>query len=170
MYAPNSVQGRRILCELLLIFNAGDEDWLVGGDFNAILHVDEKIGGMQRNAWVLSDIQRFVQESNLIDLGYVGYSFTWNNKRQGRDNVKVRLDRFFTDPSWRIHYPNAVVSHLQPGGSDHCPILLNSLVRVEKFKHRFIFDKRWGGNADCGSIIRQAWGACIQGSKWFQIH
>lgn len=41
---------------------------------------------------------------------------------------------------------------------------------MEKFQHRFIFDKRWGSRAECGSIIRQAWGARIQGSKWFQIH
>ncbi|KAH7863624.1 hypothetical protein Vadar_020021 [Vaccinium darrowii] len=128
------------------------------------------MGGTQRQVWELTDFQQFVQDSNLIDLGYVGYPFTWNNKRPGRDNVRVRLDHCFASSSWRIRYPNAVVNHLQPGGSDHVPILLDSLACVEKFKHRFIFDKRWGGNATCGSIIQQAWGKCIQGSKWFQIH
>ncbi|KAH7841895.1 hypothetical protein Vadar_013209 [Vaccinium darrowii] len=171
VYAPNSTQGRRVLWEELgHTANASDVDWLVGGDFNAILHADEKLGGTQRQEWELTDFQQFVQQSNLIDLGYVGYPFTWNNRRVGRDNVRVRLDRFLASPSWRIQYPNAAVNHLQPGGSDHCPLLLKSMVHVEKLKHRFIFYKRWGGNANCGSIIRQAWGVCIQGAKWFQIH
>lgn len=80
------------------------------------------------------------------------------------------MDRFFANASWRIGFPNAMVNHFHPGGSDHCPILLDSLVRVDKFKHRFIFDKRWGGKGDCGSIIRRAWEMRISGSKWFQIH
>lgn len=88
------------------------EDWLVGGDFNSILHVDEKMGGNQRQSWELTDFQNIVQESKLVDLGYVGYPFTWNNKRNGKENVRVRLDRFLASPTWRICYPNAMVSHL----------------------------------------------------------
>lgn len=152
------------------IAKGGNEDWVVGGDFNPILHAEEKMGGNKRQAWELTEFQQFVQDSNLIDLGYVGYRFTWNNKRTGRDNVLVRLDWFFANSSWRIGFPNAAVSHLHPGGSDHCPILLNSLVSVEKFKHRFIFYKRWGGKIDCDSSIWQAWGMRIPGSKQFQIH
>ncbi|KAG5514982.1 hypothetical protein RHGRI_036130 [Rhododendron griersonianum] len=171
VHAQNSLQERRDLWEELLgIAHMESSDWLIGGDFNAILHQDEKFGGLQRQAWELSDFQRFVQESSLIDLGYVGFPFTWNNKRSGRENVRVRLDRFLASSSWRIHHPNAVVKHLAPGGSNHCPILLDSVCQVGRFKQRFIFDMRWGGYEECAVIVRRAWQRQVHGSRWFQIH
>ncbi|KAH7853263.1 hypothetical protein Vadar_000653 [Vaccinium darrowii] len=109
VYAPTNSQGRRALwSELISIANAEALDWIVGGDFNAILHPSEKMGGQYRQAWELSDFQNFVNGSHLIDLGYVGYPFTWSNKRSGRDNVRVRLDRFLASPTWRLRYPSAV--------------------------------------------------------------
>ncbi|KAH7838833.1 hypothetical protein Vadar_031730 [Vaccinium darrowii] len=170
VHAPNSAHDRKSLWqELLSVARMETIDWLIGGDFNAILHPDEKVGGAPRQAWELADFQNFIQDSNLVDLGYVGYPFTWNNKRHGGNNVRVQLDRFLSNPRWRIHHPNAVVKHLMPGGSDHCPLLLDAMIRVEKFKHRFIFDRRWAEYEDCAAIIRQAWSCHVQGSKWYQI-
>lgn len=60
----------------------------------------------------------------MIDIGYVGYPFTWNNKRGGRANIRMRLDRALVNPRWRIECPNGILLHLLPGGSDHCPVLL----------------------------------------------
>ncbi|KAH7842567.1 hypothetical protein Vadar_006777 [Vaccinium darrowii] len=171
VHAQNTYQERRGLWEDLLGISRSERaDWIVGGDFNAILDQEEKIGGHHRQSWEFTDFQNFCQRSSLLDLGYVGYPFTWNNKRHGRDNVRVRLDRFLANSSWRIRFPNAVVKHLAPGGSDHCPILLDSAGHGGKFRHRFIFDQRWGDVEECSEIIRQAWQRRSTGSKWYQIH
>ncbi|KAF7147810.1 hypothetical protein RHSIM_Rhsim03G0079300 [Rhododendron simsii] len=163
VYAPTTTADMRVLWQELEAIGRGEDlDWIVGRDFNAIAHQDEKFGGLPRHNWEMADFQDFIQESSLIDLGYVGYPFTWNNKRHGRDNVKERLDRFFASPSWRIRHPHGVVKHLQPGGLDHCPILLEASDNVRRFKQRFIFDRRWAEYEECGNIVRRAWAAQFQ--------
>lgn len=95
VYEPTTAAARRVLWQELEAIGRGEDlDWIVGGDFNAIAHQDEKFGGLPRHNWEMADFQNFIQESSLIDLGYIGYPFTWNNKRHGRDNVRERLDHF----------------------------------------------------------------------------
>jgi hypothetical protein len=36
----------------------------------------------------------------LVDLGFSGYPYTHDNKRNGRANVQVRLDRAVADNAW----------------------------------------------------------------------
>ncbi|GAA0186878.1 hypothetical protein LIER_34166 [Lithospermum erythrorhizon] len=53
------------------------------GDFNNILDKEEKEGGNIRTKGSLDYFRDFVKSSGVLDLGYVGYPFTWWNKREG---------------------------------------------------------------------------------------
>ncbi|XP_070046818.1 uncharacterized protein [Nicotiana tomentosiformis] len=46
--------------------------WMVGGDFNMLLHEDEKIGGRPVHPPEYEDFDFFVNSSGLFDLGYKG--------------------------------------------------------------------------------------------------
>jgi hypothetical protein len=48
----------------------------------------------------------------LVDLSFMGASFTYDNKRQGNRNVKVRLDRAVADNNWRNLYSDYEVKHI----------------------------------------------------------
>ncbi|KAH7863545.1 hypothetical protein Vadar_018897 [Vaccinium darrowii] len=139
------------------------------GDFNAITSNEEKWGGPNRASWELRDFREFISESQLIDMGYVGYPFTWNNRRHGWCNVRERLDRALINSSWRIKYPNGVLHHLRPIGSDHCPILVDSNGVNAKPRQRFIFDKRWCKDEKCREVIARGWHTEVCGSKWFKV-
>ncbi|KAH7843067.1 hypothetical protein Vadar_012290 [Vaccinium darrowii] len=139
------------------------------GDFNAITSNAEKFGGLDREEWELRGFRDFISDSQLIDMGYVGYPFTWNNKRQGRSIVRERLDRALINSSWRINYPNGVLYHLRPMGSDHCPILVDSDRVRTKPRQRFVFDRRWSKDVNCREIIARAWSTNVEGSKWFKV-
>ncbi|KAH7840001.1 hypothetical protein Vadar_011188 [Vaccinium darrowii] len=139
------------------------------GDFNAITSNEEKWGGPNRASWELRDFREFISESHLIDMGYVGYPFTWNNKRHGGCNVRERLDRALVNSSWRIKYPNGVLHHLRPMGSDHCPILVDSDGINVKSRQRFVFDKRWCKEGRCREVIARAWNTDVRGSRWFKV-
>lgn len=57
-----------------------------------------------------------MDDNDLIDIGYVGYPFTWNNKRGGRANIRMRLDRAIVNPRWRSDFSLGALHHLPPGG------------------------------------------------------
>lgn len=68
----------------------------------------------------------------LIDLGFMGNRFTWNNGREGDAYVQQRLDRACATLEWRELFPQARVCHLKASYSDHIPILLTTRVETTK--------------------------------------
>ena len=60
----------------------------------------------------------------LKDLGFQGLPFTYDNRRRGNANVKVRLDRALADDRWRDIFSDATVVHLVSPCYDHRPILV----------------------------------------------
>jgi hypothetical protein len=70
-----------------------DGPWICCGGFNEVLSQDQYIGPGDRTEAHINAILYYLQDCELMDLGYEGPKFTWSN-RQGHDtNVKVRLDR-----------------------------------------------------------------------------
>ncbi|XP_071681350.1 uncharacterized protein [Lolium perenne] len=67
--------------------------WLCAGDFNEILLPEEQMGGNPRADVQMQSFRDCLADCELTDLGYKGYPFTWNNKRDGEANIQVRLDR-----------------------------------------------------------------------------
>nr|XP_009619303.2 uncharacterized protein LOC104111332 [Nicotiana tomentosiformis] len=66
--------------------------WMVGGNFNVILHEDEKIGGLPVYPPVYEDFAFCINSSGLFDLGYNGIPFTWWNGRSNAEYIFKRLD------------------------------------------------------------------------------
>jgi hypothetical protein len=66
--------------------------WLLAGDFNVILSLGEKFGGRNFGSPSYNAFVDFLQELGLIDLGFNGNHYTWNNKRLGRGKIKEKLD------------------------------------------------------------------------------
>jgi hypothetical protein len=60
----------------------------------------------------------------LVDLGFHGLRWTYNNKQPGERNFRVRLDRAIASTNWSQLFPNASVEHLVSPRLDHCPLLI----------------------------------------------
>ncbi|KAI8546418.1 hypothetical protein RHMOL_Rhmol07G0115600 [Rhododendron molle] len=170
IYASIDMREMRLIWDEVSNFRIqGDVPWVIMGDFNAIVSNEEKRGGNEKDDWELRDFQQFIRSNQLIDVGYVGYPFTWNNKRVGGDNIRIRLDRALASSKWRTDYPDVILRHLKARGSDHCPIILSKSAAEGFPKPRFIFDSRWVKERQCGEIVRRSWGQEIRGSRWFLI-
>lgn len=70
--------------------------WIVGGDFNDILHLRKKIGGLPASLRRCTPFQHLINKCNLIELSSYGYSYTWGGPlTHVRMRIYGKLDRVF---------------------------------------------------------------------------
>lgn len=60
----------------------------------------------------------------LMDIGFSGLPYTYDNGRKADANVKVKLDRVVANAAWRDLFGDVVLCHLVLSRSDHCPLYL----------------------------------------------
>lgn len=60
--------------------------------FNEVLSQNEKKRSLPIT-FGTNRLREFMDEAQVVDLGLLGLTFTWNNKRKGRHNIKQRIDK-----------------------------------------------------------------------------
>jgi endonuclease/exonuclease/phosphatase family metal-dependent hydrolase len=102
-----------------------DLPWCVLGDFNEVMWSFEQMSKNRRPEQQMLAFRDVLETCGLVDLGFTGYPFTYNNKRSGNNNVQVHLDRVVADNAWRNIFVEAQVKHLVSPCSDHTPFTLS---------------------------------------------
>ncbi|KAL4272914.1 hypothetical protein GQ457_13G010250 [Hibiscus cannabinus] len=102
-----------------------DKPWVVGGDLNIICNSSERAGGSLRRSGVCPRFNEFLFYSALVDMGFVGPKFTWR-----RGALFQRLDRCLCNMAWCNSFPESAIHHLLRLGSDHRPIMLESMYNM----------------------------------------
>ena len=103
------------------------------------------------------ELRNFLDNCSLIDLGFKGNSFTWTNKRMGRDNIKERLDRAVANAEWKRIFPKATIKHLPMLSSDHATLVINSHEDIPSGPKPFRFEEAWTRDNNCSLVIKKAW-------------
>ena len=98
--------------------------WMVVRDFNAFLHGSEKKSRRPPQTSQVNAFREALESCHLQDLGFKGYPCTWNNKRPGAANTKIRLDRGVANEAWLGKFPLSKITHLSTHVSNHLPLLL----------------------------------------------
>lgn len=86
--SPINVVRMQLWSELGKMSNYIKGPWLLGGDFNTILHDEEKKGGSPKNRGACRYFSRWFHNAKMIDLKFKGLRFTWS-----RGLLFKRLDR-----------------------------------------------------------------------------
>ena len=101
----------------------------------------------------------------------MGYPFTWNNKRPGDANTKIRLDRGVANEEWRVKFQMSSITHLSTHASDQ----LSSMLHVQSFQQRrqqrgrsFKFEEAWLLSNECEEVVQEAWGRSVDESHGLQ--
>ncbi|XP_026428070.1 uncharacterized protein LOC113323939 [Papaver somniferum] len=113
------------------------------GDFNAIVSVQEKFGGLPVLDSNISAFDDFIHQNHLSDLGFSIPAYTWSNDRAFQGIIRKRLDRIMANPEWCISYHSPVVLHLPRISSDHAHILLNTSRRIARVPPNYKFEAYW---------------------------
>jgi hypothetical protein len=104
----------------------GRGPWLVAGDFNLIVDPVDKIRGCLHCS-MMAIFRRALSSLELKELYLNGRRYTWSNKRELLTLEK--LDRVFSTMDWEMLYPDAFLSAMSTGPSDHCPFGTEPLAR-----------------------------------------
>ncbi|XP_070055567.1 uncharacterized protein [Nicotiana tomentosiformis] len=160
IYAKYSAMKRLDLWDHLYYLASDMElPWLVGGDFNVILHEDEKIGELPVHPHKYEDFVFCVNSCGLFEQGYKGIPFTWWNGRSNVECIFKRLDRIFVNLPFQNMLPTIEVEHLIRTGSDHAPLLMTYGVQTTNFVKPFRFLNFWTKHATFMDVLRQNWEA-----------
>lgn len=68
------------------------------GDFNAVMHSADRLGG--DTAWYrhLDDFNNCIQQAELIQIPYTGLKFSWHNGQHENHTIQQKLDWIFNNP------------------------------------------------------------------------
>lgn len=126
IYAPPTPVGRIVFWDAIkTIGQSFIGPWCVIGDFNMVLDANDKQGGRPVASSSRLNLRQLTDDMGLIDLGFIGKRFTWNNRRCGNANIQERIDMGFANEAWRLRFPHATITHLVAIKSDHCPFCCN---------------------------------------------
>ncbi|XP_057863998.1 uncharacterized protein LOC131072015 [Cryptomeria japonica] len=102
VYGPIGMEEKSNLWQQLgdMMANMDNNNFAIGGDFNAILNLGEKRGGIIKSMRIIVDFGEFMDNNQLLDVVPNNGLYTWNNRRVGFTNIMERLDPFFLGSFW----------------------------------------------------------------------
>ncbi|XP_074266616.1 uncharacterized protein LOC141589895 [Silene latifolia] len=142
--------------------------WIVGGDFNNVLHPLERIG----SDVTLAEIRPFQQcllHCDLTDIKAIGSYYTWNNKHEVDTRVYSRIDRCLINADWMNAYPESYAYFMPEGEFDHCPCVIRFCGEDIKRKPAFKYFNMWALDPNFKQIVNGIWSQYVQGTPMFQV-
>lgn len=139
------------------------------GDFNEALFQTDQIGGNPRGFLQMEDFRDCLADCGLADVGFSGYPYTWDNKREGDENIQVRLDRATCNDGFLQLFPETEVEHILTEESDHQAILVRAQETAPRRRNGsvrpFRFEEAWTKHEQYDTMIEQAWRAAGTGDE-----
>lgn len=102
VYGPTKTEEKKEVWNEIIaqMESVGYDRVIMAGDFNALLELDDKVGGLKKSTQVMEDFRLFIDEMRVMDIVPKNGKFTWTNKRHNFSNISERLDRFFAGKFW----------------------------------------------------------------------
>lgn len=129
IYASNErVERTGLWVELLQLYqmlNLSDIPWILGGDFNEIIHHSERsLSVVHSTTPQMAEFRDTLHQMGMFDLRFQGPLFTWTN-HQPESPIAKKLDRLLVNSHAISLFPNSTTTFHPPEMSDHCSCLLD---------------------------------------------
>lgn len=116
-----------------------EELWIVGGDFNIILSLEEKKGRERRQDLEMEVFQTFITYLKLVDIPTHNGIYMWNNRSGGHNQVSSHLNCFLVSEgliSRDIFFEATILPCM---GSNHWQICLEMDMKLAPTNQPFRF-------------------------------
>lgn len=131
--------------------------WMTIGDFNCVLHYDEKKGRKIPSTIATEEFHKALDDYELSEVQYSGAWFTLCNNCQGRGSILSKIDRVFYNSEWELKFAEWRVKIMARVGSDHS-LLFGHIVTVPKPSNNpFKFNVVWINHQSFMDIVRRSW-------------
>jgi ribonuclease HI len=121
-----------------------------------------------------------LDDCGLVDLGYSGPTFTWSNKQDSENLVRVRLDRAVANGAFSTLFDDANVQNIITTTTDHFAVFIRLQQSVQSNQRKpvqtgFRFEAAWLRAPDYRETLENAWLAANVGtyslqSTWDSLH
>ncbi|XP_019229576.1 PREDICTED: uncharacterized protein LOC109210594 [Nicotiana attenuata] len=157
VYAFNTREERRSLWSYIenVSKNLGGP-WIVMGDFNAVLHTNDRVRGNPVSLAEIIDFQQCIDQCDLMEMPTSGSRYTWND-RHSDNRILSKIDWAFINTAWLNLIPTYRASYLEEGISDHCPLKLSIGTSNRRTKDTFKFCNVWASHPNFIDIVKGVW-------------
>ncbi|KAL0290981.1 UNVERIFIED_CONTAM: Transposon TX1 uncharacterized protein [Sesamum radiatum] len=146
----------------------GNEPWLVGGDFNAVLDMSEVSGASGDIRVAMNEFNDCILQTGLLPLPMQGERFTWHNCSLDGRSLWKRLDRLLVNDIWMERWPNLYYTCLTPRTSDHSPLVLKGDCRNMQVS-LFRFDNYLALSPGFLASVHSIWRHPIVGTPMYSV-
>ena len=168
VYGQNNDQKRNCLWNFLSDTAAAhSKPWCVGGDFNAIMHYDDRTGSIVREKDI-RPMANCMHQCRLHDVKSIGRFYTWNNKQDGCNRILSKIDRFLSNQLWETTFQEAIVHFCPEGDFDHSPMVITT-VKVHHGHKPFKFYNHWVNHDLFTQTVKYAWHLNCEGTRMFKV-
>ena len=147
--------------------------WVCIGDFNEVLSNDEHMGPTDRGETQMRLFRDCLEDCQLVDLGFCGPKYTWNNKQHGDSNIRVRLDRAVANGHFLQLFDDTQVENIITTSSDHFAVHLSLSKYSDRRQretrgHNFKYEAAWCRAPDYMETVEKSWAAGSVGPSSLQ--
>ncbi|XP_042972834.1 uncharacterized protein LOC122304641 [Carya illinoinensis] len=148
----------RVLWDELARESNSNDPWLVTRDFNIIANDGERRGGRPGSVVAMEEFNSWIHNCGLMELKYLGKSYSWCNGHAGNSRSWARLDRSLVDQQFLGAFLDSVMRYLPRTSSDHAPMVISFVKSFEgNGPAPFRFQQMWVDHVDFVRCVREAW-------------
>lgn len=126
VYAGNKVAYRRSLWDNLRLLKhfVGSKSWVLLGDFNVALNIEDSSTGSSGISKGMCDFKDCIEDIVVLDINHFGLHFTWNQQPNSESGILKKFDRIMGNDEFIADFPNSFPEFLPYGISNHSPCIL----------------------------------------------
>ncbi|XP_075085213.1 uncharacterized protein LOC142168437 [Nicotiana tabacum] len=146
-----------------------DCPWYIEGDLNVIWDSSDKLGRKHHKAYKSLDFINCLNNCGMVNIGYVGSTFTWCNNRRPKKRIWKRLDKIFVNNDWEKNFQYNSAKHLARIESNHRALFVTTHNDQQDFIKYFRFLNFRIDQPGFQDIVIEVWQTQILGDPMWRL-